>query len=81
MECPHCHMEIAGSECPHCGKEVPSESRFCMYCGESLDLEFKEETGDSDGYDFDNRVLCTDGACTGIIIDGRCTECGKPLEE
>jgi len=35
--------------------------------------------GDSGGedIDFDNRVLCPDGTCTGIIVDGRCSECGK----
>jgi len=74
-------MEISGRECPYCGENVPPESRFCMYCGESLVLESKEKTGDEDGFDFDNRVLCPDGGCTGIIINGKCTECGKPFIE
>jgi hypothetical protein len=26
-------------------------------------------------------VLCPDGTCTGIIVDGKCTECGKPHKE
>jgi len=30
-------------------------------------------------FDLDDRVLCPDGNCTGIIIDGKCTECGKAL--
>jgi hypothetical protein len=30
--------------------------------------------------DWDNRVLCSDGCCIGTIgPDGRCNECGKPL--
>jgi hypothetical protein len=28
--------------------------------------------------DWDKRVLCSDGACIGVIgLDGKCTECGK----
>jgi hypothetical protein len=30
--------------------------------------------------DWQNRVLCSDGNCIGVIgPDGRCKECGKPL--
>jgi hypothetical protein len=29
--------------------------------------------------EWDKRVLCSDGACIGVIgLDGKCTECGKP---
>ncbi len=32
--------------------------------------------------DWDNRVLCRDGNCIGVIgPDGRCKECGLPLQE
>jgi len=32
--------------------------------------------------DWENRILCGDESCTGIIdSDGRCTECGKTFEE
>ena len=36
--------------------------------------------GDHEGtIDFDNRKLCSDGTCIGVIgADGRCKECGKP---
>ena len=35
-----------------------------------------DEAGDDD---WDNRVLCSDGNCIGVIgADGRCKECGKP---
>jgi hypothetical protein len=31
--------------------------------------------------DWQNRILCSDGNCIGIIgPDGRCKECGKPYE-
>ena len=33
------------------------------------------------GIDWDNRVLCSDGNCIGVIgPDGNCKECGKPYE-
>jgi hypothetical protein len=32
--------------------------------------------------EWDNRTLCSDGNCIGVIgPDGRCKECGKPYEE
>jgi hypothetical protein len=51
-----------------------------MECGVSLDKSeevFIEDEGD---IDFENRVLCPDGTCTGIIVDGKCTECGNPIK-
>ena len=31
--------------------------------------------------DWDNRVLCSDESCIGVIgVDGRCKECGKAYE-
>jgi len=49
---------------------------------EALD-EFPEEDGDDDGdIDWENRTLCVDESCIGVIgPDGRCKECGKPLTE
>jgi hypothetical protein len=33
------------------------------------------------GDDWENRRLCSDGNCIGVIgADGRCRECGKPYE-
>ena len=80
MECPHCHQEIPGKKCPSCGLVVPAESRFCMACGASI----QEEPGiqnEEEGFDMDDRVLCPDGTCTGIIVDGKCSECGKSLTD
>lgn len=83
MECPHCHQEITGKTCLQCGKSVPLESRYCLFCGKMLEEQppaaKAPETGDP--FDLENRVLCPDGTCTGIIVDGICTECGKRFEE
>ena len=36
---------------------------------------------DSEPDDWSSRKLCSDGNCIGVIgSDGRCKECGKPLE-
>jgi hypothetical protein len=49
-----------------------------MQCGEYMDEGFPEDDA-GDGNEFDDRILCSDGTCTGIIIDGKCSECGKTL--
>ena len=39
-----------------------------------------EDTADAD-IEWDNRILCSDGNCIGVIgADGRCKECGKEHE-
>jgi hypothetical protein len=76
MECPHCHKELAGKECPECGTPIPLESRYCMNCGTRIE-ESRQGAEISDEFDLENRVLCPDGTCTGIIVNGKCTECGK----
>ena len=49
------------------------------------DVEHKNEEWekqDSENDDWENRVLCSDGNCIGVIgPDGRCKECGKPFQE
>lgn len=80
MECPFCHKEIPGKHCARCGALVPAESAYCMDCGASLEAAAAEEPGPDDDLDLENRVLCPDGSCTGIIVDGRCSECGRPAD-
>jgi hypothetical protein len=42
--------------------------------------EAEQEAAESDD-EWENRVLCSDGNCIGVIgPDGRCKECGKPYE-
>jgi len=44
----------------------------------SVDTALQEET---EADDWVSRQLCSDGNCIGVIgPDGRCKECGKPLE-
>jgi len=79
IKCPECNHEIAEIKCPSCGEDTPLESVYCMCCGEKLEKDSDNITDEDDGeFDFENRVLCSDGTCTGIIINGKCSECGKP---
>ncbi len=85
MKCPHCEEEIPGSPCPECGETVFEDANYCSACGTPLKESAKPafqgknffDDDEEEDIDFDNRVLCPDGTCTGIIVDGRCTECGK----
>jgi len=52
-----------------------------MECGMNLEEEQKDIIQQDDEFDLEDRVLCPDGTCTGIIIDGKCVECGKPYKE
>ncbi len=82
MKCPHCDKELPGSPCPECGTVVPDSANYCMECGFFLrqktdDRTDDDSTDDDSGFDLKSRVLCPDGTCTGIIVNGKCTECGK----
>ena len=58
-------------------KEDPSFEDLPQEAAESN--EHDDSLKDSDWQD---RVLCSDGNCIGVIgPDGRCKECGKPPEE
>lgn len=47
----------------------------------SAATEIQEVAEDPVDDEWENRVLCSDGACIGVIgPDGRCKECGKPSE-
>ena len=47
------------------------------------DEEVESETADeTDDPAWENRVLCSDGNCIGVIgSNGRCKECGKPYQQ
>ncbi|MFZ7112181.1 MAG: hypothetical protein ACOWYE_10905 [Desulfatiglandales bacterium] len=83
MECPHCHEEIPTRACAHCSEETPLPGRYCMFCGKEFveEADHNEASEQVDPFDLDNRVLCPDGTCTGIIVNGICTECGKHFEQ
>ena len=80
MKCPHCEKDIPGVTCSECGAVSPEEAKYCMQCGIALERE-DDTIVEDNGFDVEGRVLCPDGTCTGIIVDGRCTECGKTMEE
>ena len=83
MKCPHCDQEIPGNPCPQCESTVPEGASYCMDCGSRLSVNHEGVAGDEggaevdNGFDLEDRVLCPDGTCTGILIDGKCTECGN----
>jgi hypothetical protein len=52
-----------------------------MYCGTALAEGIQGKTDDAEEFNIEDRIPCQDGTCTGIIIDGKCTECGKSQEE
>ncbi len=44
-------------------------------------MEEADRTTDDEALDWENRRLCPDESCIGIIgPDGRCTECGRPAD-
>jgi hypothetical protein len=52
-----------------------------MHCGADLKEETEPAPEQEGGFDLESRVLCPDGTCTGIIINGKCTECGDAYKE
>ena len=81
MECPHCQKEIPGEPCDQCGAVVPAQGRFCMDCGTQLENQRQEADRVDEDFDLENRVLCPDGTCTGIMVDGKCSECERSEAE
>lgn len=71
--------------CKECGKpldsgqqeEIPAEQDMPDADTEPWD---DDETESQEDTDWENRTLCVDESCIGVIgPDGRCKECGKPL--
>ncbi len=82
MKCSYCNKEIPGIICPGCRETIPKESRYCLYCGTMLKddpqaVDDSASAEEKDDIDFDSRVLCIDGNCIGIIVNGKCNICGK----
>jgi hypothetical protein len=80
----------AGNQCNVCGRPGPEGAPYretpVSIVGEGSleDDAIDEHLGDgasaeSAAFDDDERELCGDDACIGLIgADGRCKECGKP---
>ncbi len=84
MLCERCALEIEKTTtCGRCGKSVLELGPFCYLCGHNL-RKPTSETEESvpstaDEIDFSTRLLCSDGACIGVVNeDGVCKVCGKP---
>jgi hypothetical protein len=82
MKCPYCNKEIPGVMCPGCSETIPEDSRYCLYCGAVVKDTSEEDNslfnaGETDDFDFEDRIPCSDGNCIGIILDGKCNICGK----
>ncbi len=76
MRCPHCNNDIKGKKCSSCNQTTPAESLFCINCG--TELSANNNTESDTEFDINNRILCADGTCIGIVINGKCSECGTP---
>lgn len=79
----------ADGRCKECGKpydgelpEVIAEVRKQAPPAEELKPVSATTADKQDSDDeWDKRILCSDGCCTGTIgPDGKCRECGKPLQ-
>ncbi len=71
-------------KCRECGKvyegELPSENNVKKVDTVTLDKPKQDLEKAEQDDDWENRVLCSDGSCIGVIgADGKCRECGKPL--
>ncbi|PKN73250.1 MAG: hypothetical protein CVU52_07300 [Deltaproteobacteria bacterium HGW-Deltaproteobacteria-10] len=75
-------------KCKECGKvykgELPAghgeSSPQTLTADEQKPVPTADGDCDDDD-DWDTRVLCSDGTCIGVIgPDGKCKECGKPLQ-
>jgi hypothetical protein len=88
MLCDKCSSEIEKTvTCGRCGKDVLNLGPFCYLCGQDLRKGTDTTQGtmpttsedSSETVDFSARILCSDGACIGVVNEqGVCKICGKP---
>lgn len=72
-------------KCKECGKpyggKLPEEPIVDVIQTNKVE-ETKEVSAGAASDDWDQRVLCSDGSCIGVIgADGKCKECGKPYNK
>jgi hypothetical protein len=78
MLCEQCLKEVETATCGHCGTVVLQLGSFCYSCGKEL-VAVPSANGETEDVDFSSRVLCSDGACIGVVNEkGFCKVCGKP---
>ncbi|MDR1922247.1 MAG: zinc ribbon domain-containing protein [Candidatus Adiutrix sp.] len=77
LECENCGHRPAGAPCEECHEAIPLWAKYCPYCGQAVKRADRPEDG-GDPFAIENRRLCPDGNCIGILgADGRCVVCGK----
>jgi hypothetical protein len=78
-------------KCKVCGKESPDGPPPAAATADKPAAKAEAEKkapkpaptgkGSASGFDADDRILCSDGCCTGLIgPDGKCKVCGKRYE-
>jgi DNA-directed RNA polymerase subunit RPC12/RpoP len=87
IRCPQCNYQFPTIFCESCGSENLRESLYCSRCGKEVggkEVGGKEvgekEVGEKEtSIDWEDRKLCSDGECIGVINEqGVCKVCGKP---
>ena len=85
MRCEKCEQDVETRVCGGCGQTVLRLGPFCYLCGRGFEGQAgwtgPEPPGGpgAEEIDFSARILCSDGACIGVINDlGVCKVCGKP---
>ncbi|HOW56366.1 MAG TPA: hypothetical protein PKZ12_00075 [Smithellaceae bacterium] len=79
----------ADGRCRECGKpyegalkvgDVEAKADDCQVLSQPKNLTTNNDVSAPDD-EWDKRILCSDGCCTGTIgPNGLCRECGKPLQ-
>ncbi|HUJ69755.1 MAG TPA: hypothetical protein VLW86_09540 [Syntrophorhabdales bacterium] len=87
MQCEKCEQDVETRVCGGCGQTVLRLGPYCYFCGRGLEGQVSRnqaepsEGSGADEIDFSTRILCSDGACIGVINDqGVCKICGKPYK-
>jgi len=79
MKCPNCGKLFETRPCPSCREDTLKEALFCHRCGTRLETSPPLPDPEEEDVDFSRRILCSDGACIGVIDSkGFCKVCGKP---
>lgn len=70
-------------KCKECGKayEGKIQERKHAESVEAIIPDKQVSTDTQSDEDWDKRILCSDESCIGVMgPDGKCKECGKPLQ-
>jgi len=78
MICEKCAGEIETILCKNCNAEILKLGPYCYICGNKF--EKAVEKTDESSIDLENRILCSDGTCIGVVENGICKLCGKPYK-